>query len=124
MEKINLTKISYSKEQYKKVIDNKFSQLATSIPSSTLTENNLEPITTVDVSLFFQSYNQIFFNIPKFGDTNSHEYLIKKSSEYIGSAAMSKEFQALIDEINSLQLQNLELNQKLVDLQISSSKQI
>jgi hypothetical protein len=110
MEKLNLNKKFYSKTQYEKVIETQFSQLATP-PSPTV-----EP--TISIDEFFQNYNEIFFQIPKFGETNSHEYIIKQSTSYIGSTPINNDIQALIEEINSLQQQNLELNQKLVDLQL------
>ena len=113
MEKINLSKKVYAKNQYEKVIDTNFSQLATSpTPSTTFT-----PV-SISIDEFFQNYNQIFFNIPKLGTTNSHEYLIKTSTEYIGYAPINNDIQALIEEINNLQQQNLDLNQQLIDLQL------
>jgi hypothetical protein len=115
MEKLNLNKKSYSKNQYERVIDTKFSQLATTIPSNTPTS----PL--ISIEEFFQDYNEIFFQIPKLGSINSHEYLVKTSSEYIGNNVTNSDIQALIDEINSLQQQNLELNQQLVNLSSSSS---
>lgn len=115
MEKINLNKKSFAKNQYEKVIDTKFSQLATSVSSETI------PTQTISIDEFFQYYNELFFQIPKFGATNSHEYLIKTSTEYVGSVSINNDIQALIDEINNLQQQNLDLNQKIVQLQISGS---
>ena len=109
-EKLNLSKKVYAKKQYEKVINTDFSQLATPVVISS--------ITTISIDEFFQNYNQIFFEIPKFGLTNSHEYLIKTSQEYVGSDQINSDIQALIDEINSLQQQNLELNQQIVDLQL------
>lgn len=113
MAEINLNKKVYARNQYEKVINTKFSQLATS-PSLTT------PVTTptITVDEFFQNYQQIFFQIPKLGATNSHEYLVKTSSEYIGATKINDELQALIDEINLLQQQNLELNQQIIDLQL------
>ena len=32
---------------------------------------------------FSQQYNDLFYEIPAFGETNSHEYLVKTSGEYI-----------------------------------------
>ena len=117
MEKLNLNKKVYAKNQYEKVIDTKFSQLANS-PSST----SAIPTPTISIDEFFQNYNDLFFQIPKLGEVNSHEYLVKTSSEYIGSTSLNNDIQALIDEINSLQQQNLELNQQLIELQVSSSQ--
>ena len=110
MAEINLSKKVYAKNQYEKVINTQFSQLAT--PAITAS------ITTISVDEFFQNYNEIFFEIPKFGLTNSHEYLIKTSQEYVGSDQINSDIQALIDEINQLQQENLELNQQIVDLQL------
>jgi hypothetical protein len=57
----------------------------------------------------------LFFDIPKFGETNSHEYLIKTSQEYIGTSALvNDEIQALVDEITELRQENLDLQQQLL----------
>jgi hypothetical protein len=114
-EKLDLNKKSFNKNQYEKVIDTKFSQLATSFNEAN-NPPSLSPPVLIDE--FFQKYNQLFFDIPKTGTTNSHEYLIKRSSEYVDFQVMNDEMLALIDEINALQAQNLELNQKLVDAQL------
>jgi len=111
MEIINLNKKVYAKNQYERVIDTKFSQLA-----STPTETTLVVSPSISVQEFFQYYNELFFEIPKEGETNSHEYLIKTSSEYINSTLINEDIQALLDEINILQQQNLELNRQLVEL--------
>jgi hypothetical protein len=107
-EQIKLTKQVYDKNQYQKVIDTSFTQLvqpATAITGSTLPS----------VDQFFDFYNQLFFDIPKFGETNSHEYLIKTSQEYIGTSALvNDELQALIDEITELRQENLDLQQQLL----------
>lgn len=118
MEILNLNKKVYSKNQYEKVIDTKFSQLANTI---SLTNNEI-PV-EIKIQEFFQNYQQLFFDIPKTGEINSHEYLIKTSSEYINYVPVNDDIIALIDEINLLQQQNLELNQRLIDLQVSSSQQ-
>jgi hypothetical protein len=109
-QQVNLTKTTYSKIQYPKVIDTQFTQL---LPvSASLAE---EPLPTVDE--FFNFYNQLFFDIPKLGETNSHEYLIKTSTEYIGaSSVVNDELQALVDEVTSLRQQLLESQQQLIDL--------
>ena len=120
MEQVNLNKKVYAKNQYEKVIDTKFSQLATTITPSTSPTVD----TAAAIDQFFQDYNELFFQIPKTGETNSHEYLIKTSTEYINYTPVNNDIQALIDEINQLQRQNLELNQQIVSLTISGSQQI
>ena len=109
-EQIVLTKLVYDKNQYQKVIDTTFTQLVQ--PTLQVTGSALPT-----VNEFFDYYNQLFFDIPKFGETNSHEYLIKTSTEYIGaSSVVNDELQALVDEITSLRQQLLESQQQLIDL--------
>lgn len=117
-EKVNLSKRVYAKNQYERVIDTTFSQLATT-PTPT---EAAATTPTISVDEFFQYYTDLFFQIPKFGEVNSHEYLIKTSTEYIGSTTINNDIQALIDEINLLQAQNLELNQRLIETQLSGSQ--
>ena len=109
-EQIQLTKQVYDKNQYQRVIDTSFTQL-------------VQPVVVTDVAVlptvdeFFSDYDQLFFDIPKFGETNSHEYLIKTSQEYIGlSNVVNDEIQALINEITELRQENLELQQQLLSV--------
>jgi len=105
MKDLNLTKTSYSKNLFENTIDTNFSQLANTAPSLS---NQETP--TPDINQFFQDYQTLFYQIPKFGEINSHEYLIKTSSEYIGGLPSDNSaLQALIEEINTLRQQNLEL---------------
>jgi len=107
-DQIVLTKQVYDKNQYQKVIDTTFTQLVQ--PASQATGSALPT-----VNEFFDYYNQLFFDIPKFGETNSHEYLIKTSTEYIGaSSVVNDELQALIDEVTELRQENLDLQQQLL----------
>lgn len=117
METISLNKKIYAKNEYEKVIDTKFSQLATTITPTDISTTNIE----TQIADFFADYNQLFLDIPKFGLTNSHEYLIKTSTEYIDFNPINDDIQALIEEINALQAQNLELNQQLVELSTSTA---
>jgi hypothetical protein len=123
MEQINLNKKVYSKNQYERVINTKFSQLATTIPSSTATPPSPTSTNyTADIDKFFQDYTNLFLQIPKTGAINSHEYLIKRSIEYTNFTPVNNDLIALIDEINQLQVQNLELNQQIINLTISGSQ--
>ncbi len=107
-EQINLNKTVYSKTQYERVIDTSFTQL-------------IEPVTpiipsspSISVAEFFSNYQEIFFQIPKFGDINSHQYLIQTSQEYIGSDQVDDTLlNSLIEEITQLRQENLELQQQL-----------
>jgi hypothetical protein len=105
---VTLQKQVYDRNQYKQVIDTSFTQLVQ--PTTQDTSSALP-----SVNQFFDYYNQLFFDIPKFGEVNSHEYLIKTSTEYIGaSSVVSDELQALIDEITELRQENLDLQQQLL----------
>ena len=105
MSQVNLNKTVFEKRQYQKVIDTSFTQLAPQIQTETTS--------SVTVDQFFDYYNQLFFDIPKLGEVNSHEYLIKTSQEYVGSTFESDNIQALIDEVTFLRQQNLELQQQI-----------
>ena len=114
-EQINLNKTVYSKTQYERVIDTSFTQLVQPTPISPLS------IPSISVAEFFTNYQEIFYQIPKFGPTNSHEYLIKTSQAYIGQTQTENDtMQALIDEITQLRQDNIDLQQQLIS-QITGS---
>jgi len=98
-QQVNLTKNSFSKTQYPKVINTEFTQLAP-IDDSTSTQD-----ATVDE--FFLLYDKLFFDIPQRGN-NSHETLITTSTEYIGYNPLTTEIEALQQEITELRRQLLE----------------
>ncbi len=97
---VNLTRNSFSKTQYPKVIDTEFSQLTPQVT---------EPIAVQDVSVdeFFLLYDKLFFDIPQRGN-NSHETLITTSTEYIGYNPLTTEIEALQQEITELRRQLLD----------------
>lgn len=110
---INLNKSVYNKLIYEKTIDSDFSQLGQITPQE---EDELQP--TVDD--FFALYNELFYEIPEEGSTNSHEYLINKSSEYINFESNNSEIQALTDEITQLREELLDTQQRLVESQLNN----
>ena len=107
MERINLQRQVFSKRQVDNVVDTSFTQLTTSTPTVTSS-------VSLSVSEFFDQYRVLFFEIPKFGDTDSHEYLVKTSGEYIGGQETNETIQALINEITQLRQENLELQQQII----------
>ena len=112
--KVDLTKEVFNKEQYTQTIDTSFSELGV-----TTLQDDLEAETTVED--FFISYNELFYDIPAEGDTNSHQYLIQTSGEYISFDANQEEIEALRDEISVLRVENLELQQENANLLLSAS---
>jgi hypothetical protein len=94
-QRVDLIRKIYSKTEYPKIIDTRFSQLG-------VVSVNQQIQDTVTVNQFFEYYNQLFYEIPSYGNTNSHEYLIKTSSEYINFDQDSEEIIALRKEISQL----------------------
>lgn len=113
-ENVNLNKQVYDKNQYTKVIDTSFKQLGVQTVQEQL---NQQP--TVDD--FFSMYNELFYQIPELGNTNSHEYLIKKSSEYINFEANQEEINALQAEIAQLRIDLLNSQKQVIELQTGTT---
>ncbi|MDA7616918.1 hypothetical protein N8579_00915 [bacterium] len=107
--KVDVKKTVFNKAQYQKTIDTGFNELGV----TNITED-IE--STLTVEKFFENYNEIFYEIPATGETNSHEYLVKTSGEYINFDENSEIIQALQEEINALREQNLELEMEKVKL--------
>jgi predicted nucleic acid-binding Zn-ribbon protein len=113
-EKVQITREVYQKNVYKNVIDTEFSQL-------------IQPITQIEeegqtIEEFFQSYSELFFEIPKTGDIDSHEYIVKQSIEYLGDEYVNPLIEELQNEITSLKEQLLKTSEVTNDLtsQLSS----
>jgi hypothetical protein len=107
--KVDVKKTVFNKAQYQKTIDTGFNELGV----TNITED-IE--STLTVEKFFENYNEIFYEIPATGETNSHEYLVKTSGEYIDFDENSEIIQALQEEINALREQNLELEMEKVKI--------
>ena len=107
-QKVTLNKTVYNKDIYIKTIDTSFSQLG---------QNTVQEIIDNEptVQEFFELYNQLFFDIPENGDNNSHESLIKRSSEYINFSSDNSEIQALQDEIAQLRQELLNTQTQLIE---------
>lgn len=107
-EQVQITRQVYQKNIYTNVIDTEFSQL-------------IQPITSDEAEFqtiddFFQSYQELFFEIPKTGDINSHEYLVEQSLEYLGNEYVNPLIKELQDEITSLKEQLLQTSEVTNDL--------
>jgi hypothetical protein len=113
-ENINFNKQVYNKNTYAKVIDTSFKELGV----QTIQEQ-IEAQPTVNE--FFNMYNDLFYNIPELGTTNSHEYLIKTSSEYIGFEANQEEILALQAEIAQLRIDLLDTQKQVISLQTGTT---
>jgi|TARA_B110000908_G_scaffold105489_1_gene124216 hypothetical protein len=104
---VDVKKTVFNKPQYIKTIDTTFSELGVT--------NMVEDIeSTVDVTKFFEYYDELFYEIPATGETNSHEFLVKTSGEYINYDQDSDIIQALQEEISALRQENLNLEIRAV----------
>ncbi len=94
-EKIDLIKKVYSKTEYTKIIDTRFQQLGNISVNQQIDE-------TVTINKFFELYNELFYDIPSYGSSNSHEYLVKTSGDYINFDQDNEIIVALRAEITQL----------------------
>lgn len=101
---INLNKDVFNKRSYKKTIDTKFKQLGV-VPIQE--QIDVQPT----VQEFFDMYNTLFYQINELGPTNSHEFLVKTSQEYIGDTINDELIEALQDEIAQLRTELLQTQQ-------------
>lgn len=104
MAKLNISKNVLSKN-LNKVIDTEFRQL-------------LQPqeVNEFAIEDFFALYEDLFYQIPKEGDVNSHTYILNKTTEYLGvKLADDVDIQALLDEITSLRQQLVDTQQIITD---------
>ena len=108
-QEVKLVKEVYGRNTYTKVIDTSFTELYTPVTASALAAQ-------VTVDGFFDLYNELFFDIPATGEVNSHEYLVARSTEYLGGGVLSDNEKALIEEINLLRQQLLEANSNFLNL--------
>ena len=107
---IEFNKEVFNKTSYNKIIDTSFKQLGVKTPQEQLEE-------TPTINDFFQMYNELFYDIPETGPTNSHEFLIQQSSEYINFEPNNEEIEALQNEIAQLRTELLDTQRNLIESQ-------
>ena len=107
---IQITKTVYNKTEFSKVIDKSFRTYTQPVPEEDLdTPEEL-----------FRLYEKLYFVIDIEGEENSHEYLIRKSSELISYERNTEDIQPLLDEIAQLRQENLALNQQISELETNT----
>lgn len=74
----------------------------------------------VQIDTLFRLYDELYTEIPVEGDTNSHEYLVRRSSELVTLEDTLEDIQPLLDEIAQLREQLLQANIRILDLENSS----
>ena len=107
-ENIELNKNNFNKRPYNKVINTSFNQLGISNIQEQL---DVQPT----VEELFNIYNELFYQINELGPTNSHEYLVKTSGEYISFEEKDELIEALQLEIATIRKELLQVQQELAN---------
>jgi hypothetical protein len=107
-QELNLYREVYGQNTYTRVVDTEFKQLVDPVETNVIQD--------ITVEEFFNLYESLFFEIPINGDVNTHEYLVRRSTEYLGGSVISDNEKALLEEINSLRQQLLDTNSSLIDI--------
>ena len=103
---LNLNKEVFNKRVYQRVIDTSFKELGVKVIQEELDD---EPT----IQELFNLYNELFYEIKKRGSTNSHEYIVRTSGEYISFEEKDILVQALEREIAELRKEILQAQQDL-----------
>tara|TARA_Y100000114_G_scaffold82799_1_gene76510 strand:+ start:1679 stop:2065 length:387 start_codon:yes stop_codon:yes gene_type:complete len=105
----------FDKKKFKETINTSFTQLDTG------EEDGFFDIDLATLEDFWTLYERFFYDIPKLGQINSHEYLAKESSAYAGSDTINEEIQVLLDEIAELREENLQLRENEINTSLSDA---
>ena len=108
MSQIPVQKTVFNKDTYGRVINTQFSQF--------LNQNAVEETLSFTIDDFFQLYDELFYQIEKEGDVNSHRYILQREADYLGVSISQDDIQALLNEITSLRQQVLEAQTPINDL--------
>jgi hypothetical protein len=104
---VTIQKTVFSTVDFNKVINSTFSTFTQPVPE----EDRDTP------EELFRLYEKLYYSIDVMGDTNSHEYLVMKSSELLTFDRVTEDIQPLLDEIAQLRQENLGLNQQILTLE-------
>ena len=111
---VTLNKLVFDKDNYEKIINTSFTELGVESIQEQLDD---QPT----IQEFFDMYNTLFYQINELGETNSHEFLIKTSSEYIKSDQNDELIQALQKEIAQLREELLQTQQEAAGINQTST---
>jgi hypothetical protein len=100
MSQIPIQKTVFNKDDFNKVVDTQFSQL--------INNQQIEETPSFTLDDFFQLFEDLFDQIPREGDINSHQYILQKEADYLGVQINQDDLQALLDEITSLRQEVLD----------------
>lgn len=100
-QKAEIKRKIFGKNGFQNVVDTQFKQL---IKPEDTTEESID----ADISKFFQTYDDLFYDIPVSGSANSHLELVTRSSDYIGLSLAD-----LQEELANLREENVSLKNQL-----------
>ena len=104
---IEIVKTVFSTDKFNKVVDTSFKTFTQPVPEED-TDTSEE---------LFRLYEKLYYVIDVEGEENSHQYLVKKSSELLTFDRVTEDIQPLLDEISQLREQLLLANQQIIDLE-------
>lgn len=110
-ESIPIKKSVINLNDFEKVIDINFRSFVATTSS----------VTELTVDQFFSEYSRLYYTIPIQGDINSHEYLVRRSSELLTLEQDTTDIEPLLDEIASLRTQLLQANSTILQLQTGNN---
>jgi len=108
MSQIPVQKTVYDKNTYSRVINTGFNQL--------INQQTDEEQLSFTVDDFFELYDQVFYQIPKEGESNSHQFILQREADYLGISISQEDVQALLNEITSLRQQVLDAQTTINEL--------
>lgn len=106
--KIQIQKTVFDRSNFKSTVNTKF-------------EFYREPDPVIDpdnVGELFRLYDKLYMEIPIDGDNQSHEYLVKRSSELYQVQRQLEDIQPLLDEVAQLRTQILAANSRVIELEM------
>lgn len=106
-QKVDIKRTVLERAKYDLLVDRSFQTFRTTV----------EPTIQDSVVDFFQKYEILYADIPITGTVNSHEYLVRKSSELISIQTSLDDIQPLLDEIAQLREQLLQANTRIFELE-------
>lgn len=104
---IRIKKTVFDKGDFISVVDRSFTSFVE--PEQVIETDTVEEL--------FRLYEKLYFSIPKEGETNSHRYILERSSELVDFEKNTEDIQPLLDEIAQLRVQLLNANQQIFELQ-------
>lgn len=111
VERIELTKQGVNSREYGQVVDTSFKYFTTPTVQA--------PTETVEE--LFRLYDKLYLEIPVYGSTLSHEYLVRQSSK-IYEVDNSAELAPLTAEIADLRQRLLQANEEIQELSAQLTK--